>query len=179
MTWRSVWSRKPRAASVPSPATCGLAPQLVIQPSAPERAAAGREAAMMDRLTAATTTATAPGSPRRISRAAFRRRAGLMVSPHSDSPAIGETPLSAVGLHQELCHFSRAGKRNGQSSPSHSPEGPATAGGRSGSPAAGSDMLGGMMRSLGAVRPWLASTEVVYGVTGTDVTVLPEYGVLP
>jgi len=23
------------------------------------------------------------------------------------------------------------------------------------------------------------STEVVYGVTGTDVTVLPEYGVLP
>jgi len=33
---------------------------------------------------------------------------------------IGETPLSAVGLHQELCHISRAGKRNGRSSPGHS-----------------------------------------------------------
>jgi hypothetical protein len=57
-----------------------------------------------------------------------------MVSPHPDSPAIGATPLSAVGLHQELCHISPAGKRNGRSSPGHSPE----------RPPAGSDMLGGM-----------------------------------
>ena len=26
---------------------------------------------------------------------------------------------------------------------------------------------------------WFTSTEVVYGVTGTEVTVLPEYGVSP
>jgi hypothetical protein len=26
---------------------------------------------------------------------------------------------------------------------------------------------------------WFTSTEVVYGVTGTDVTVLPEFGVSP
>ena len=28
-------------------------------------------------------------------------------------------------------------------------------------------------------RTKFTSTEVVYGVTGTDVTVLPEYGVSP
>jgi len=33
-------------------------------------------------------------------------------------------------------------------------------------------------RTTDAPRPF-TSTEVVYGVTGTDVTVLPEYGVSP
>lgn len=32
------------------------------------------------------------------------------------------------------------------------------------------------MRTL---KPSFTSTEVVYGVTGTDVSVLPEYGVSP
>ena len=32
---------------------------------------------------------------------------------------------------------------------------------------------------LSGSLPWFTSTEVVYGVTGTDVTVLPEYGVSP
>ena len=98
MTSRTVWSSKPRAASVPGPAACGLALQLVIQPSAPDRAAAaGREAAMMVRLTATTSRAAAAGSARRISRDAFRL-AGLMGVSSLRSPASDETPLSAVGL---------------------------------------------------------------------------------
>jgi hypothetical protein len=31
----------------------------------------------------------------------------------------------------------------------------------------------------GVQAPWFTSTEVVYGVTGTGVTELPEYGVSP
>ncbi len=41
-------------------------------------------------------------------------------------------------------------------------------------------MSGG--RGLGEMAvqaAWFTSTEVVYGVTGTDVTELPEYGVSP
>ena len=53
-----------------------------------------------------------------------------------------------------------------------------------------SGSFGALQRHLGGTRPMgvgpvlgraapFTSTEVVYGVTGTEVTVLPEYGVSP
>jgi hypothetical protein len=43
----------------------------------------------------------------------------------------------------------------------------------------GAQMFRLMLLVRAATRTEFTSTEVVYGVTGTDVTVLPEYGVSP
>jgi hypothetical protein len=45
--------------------------------------------------------------------------------------------------------------------------------------AASAGPCGNQIRMPDGEFEWFTSTEVVYGVTGTDVTVLPEYGVSP
>ena len=76
MMSRIVWFSKPAAASVWGAATCGLALQLVTQPSPPDpcrAAAAGRESAKRAIVTARISSTAAPSSPSRIGRVAFRR----------------------------------------------------------------------------------------------------------